>query len=191
VRHVRGLILAALVPGAAAADAPCEDLWLAEAVTRLQTGACLTSPRAETVFGVWACALEVAPSAPAPARLAQIADWAEVYNCDLDAVGADPAPLRVRDITRRLALEVQPIRGDTEHGCVGWRGAVLDLRSAPSGDARSIGRLRPGDSFGLVYLPEPGDWEYIQVSAPGPGLIAAGWVRIPAIFGDLCDMAAG
>ena len=183
------MILALSLPGPAAGDALCDDLWLASAATRVAMGECLDDPRTEAVFGVYACRSD--PTAPKPgdaARLDRIGAWAAEMGCDLDAM---TGPLDLRDLTPRLALDTQPIRIDTEHACIGWLGPDLPLRAGPEDTARQIGTLSKGDAFALLYMPEAGGWEYVEIGGGGPGLLAAGWVRLPDPVGEMCEMAAG
>ncbi|MEO0914276.1 MAG: DUF4453 domain-containing protein [Pseudomonadota bacterium] len=175
-----------LVAGPVLAATVCEDLWFSRNAAFDASGYCFRSPLGQAVFDNSDCT----SSTPRVARelvnhVARIRDREAALRCSVDT---NRRSLDLPMLNQRLALGVQPVAGDAESLCIGYIGAPIPLREAPSAAARIIGNIEPGDSI-LETHEEKDGWRFAsEVKRVGLDDTLLGWHEAPL---ELCEARAG
>lgn len=184
------LACAIAAPMALAEGPQCEDWWFARNLILDRAGQCFATPLGQALFDNSDCVAPAEALSPKAADIvAQIRALEAEHACAVDTTRRaldDPgavAPYR--------QMEDIPVRDIAESGCIGYRGARLELVTGARPDAAVIGWLEPGMSVGLAHFGRDG-YDYIQVF-PNPDTLDgafAGWALIgPALLP--CDGYAG
>ncbi|WP_257893400.1 DUF4453 domain-containing protein [Gymnodinialimonas phycosphaerae] len=91
-----------------------------------------------------------------------------------------------------MELFTIPVRADTEHGCGGYSGPPIPLRTGISSNMAVLGSIEPGNSFSLAHQGLRGEWEYLEVSDEEGTFVTHGWNQdTPRNMGDVCSFSAG
>lgn len=179
--------LALLFGAAAEADEVCNDLWFAKQGIYDAAGYCFGSPLGQSLYDNAGCTTSH-PTLTSDAR--RKVHRIEAREVELGcAIDMSTTEFELPALTFRQALQVQPIRAETESACLGWRGPTIEVFAGPSADV-PLGVIEGGDD--ILYAHEPQDnWYYVTVWSPGFGeLKAAGW--LPDVGeAPLCSDRAG
>lgn len=178
------------LPGPAAANSFCEDLWIARNTLFHRAGHCFASPLGEALFGNAGCnASGSALSAEDTEAVNQIRWMEGQFACRVDTGRA--ADERMRAEAARLArLRDIPALDEFGWACHGYRGPGITLRSGASDKAPVTGQVTAGQTMGSEHLLR-GDWMFVTVShGPGTARLAEGWTRQRVQPGE-CEQEAG
>lgn len=188
------LILTAVIPVPALADAWCEDIWIARNAIFDRAGHCFGSRLGTDLFDNTGCSGSTPPLAPDDAEaVAHLRRLEQDMGC---AVPTDrPPSARMREQAARVArLRDVPVPDEYGWACHGYRGPGMVLRSGASDAApeigRAIGQAEGGPVIGSDHQWR-GDWLFVTVRPePGGPILAYGWTRDRVGPGD-CAQEAG
>lgn len=184
---MRWLALIMIAIGApAAADWTCDDWWFTRNLIFDRAGQCFNSPLARSVFDR-ACTGAASLTPEDAQQVALIREYEEEWGCAVDT-----SVVRVLDVfylAQRRAMIDLPVAAPYESGCIGYRGAPIELRAARSMRAAVTGTIPVGGTLAFSYE-DVGGWSFFI--ADGTGM---GWAKTPDLDPQrrpgICDMYAG
>ena len=194
IRIASAVALALLAsPVTAQNSAFCQELWLSRNTVMDRAGQCFQSPLGQATFDNSDCVPGNVRLNPLDAELVRMAQEVEALagcRVNTDAVQLDPGAVPFR--TRLNTLFTVPVRGDSEHGCHGYRGPSIALHAGISTSTTVIGMLEDGQTFSLAHWPLRGGWEFVEVTDRQGTPLAYGWAHgLPESWGEICEFSAG
>ncbi|MCB8838459.1 YARHG domain-containing protein [Aurantimonas sp. VKM B-3413] len=160
-----------------AADKFCERLWVARNAIFDRAGHCFSSPLGKAVFDDADCRPgKTSLTAEDRAEVERLQAAERQRGCRIDT---QKRTLDIDDAPQIRALAVFGLPGSFEFSCIRFRGPdPLPLYSAPSGNAATVGRIKPGENVLFEYAERDG----FELAAVGGGRtgepVRLGWARI-------------
>jgi hypothetical protein len=185
-------LLSLPTPAQAQNDPWCEELWLSRNTVLDRAGQCFDTALGRAVFDNADCSGAEVTLFPLDAEIVRRLEEMEAgAGCAIDTSVTEISPANLATQRRLGELWTVPVRGDSEHGCMGYRGPIRALHAGMSEATTVLGHLEPGQTFGFVHQPMPPDWEYIRVSDEHGVFVTHGWVRGLEMTDELCAFMAG
>lgn len=186
------LFVLCAAPAMAEDGAWCQNIWLSRNTVMDRAGQCFASPLGQATFDNSDCTPGERPLSPLDAAIvSSLAALEADFGCAVDTSATQLDPDTATWRARLAELWTVPIRADTEHGCGGYLGPVMQLHSGMSTSTSVIGLLEPGQNFSFAHDAMPPNWEYITVSDADYGFVAHGWVQGIEMSEDVCEWVAG
>jgi hypothetical protein len=165
------LLLLALLPAPAAAQAYCEELWFTRNLLFDRAGHCFSTALGQAVFDNADCRGKVVLQGAEADTMRRLLGLERAAGCRVDT---RRGWVEVAHIGLRRQMGDLPIPLRDSRGCT-WSGEVLPLRLARDAGAVVSAAARPGDRLTFSFE-DAGGWRYAELRREGR-VIGAGWTE--------------